>query len=185
MALTRTPTPEQADIIQTDLEPGELMAINAIAGSGKTSTLEMYVAGHPDKKCLYLAFGKAQADEAKQRFAKNAECRTTHSLAFRETAIPYAQNKLKGIGSEPRSKAIMEPLNIKFPWVAHMAIATVSKYLQSADPEITKAHLPEYAQYKDVEDQVSVLKKARTLWSKMCDKIPMSRQQPIPKGVGL
>jgi F-box protein, helicase, 18 len=154
------------------------MVVNAIAGSGKTSTLQMYVEAYPDKKFLYLAFGKAQADEAKQRFARNAECRTTHSLAFRETGIPYAQNKAKGLGSEPRSKAVMQPLNISFPWMAHMTIATVSKYLQSADPEIASAHLPDYAQYKPLEDQVSVLKKARTLWSKMCDKnvvtIPMS-----------
>ena len=118
------------------------MVINAIAGSGKTSTLQLYVDGYPHKKCLYLAFGKAQADEAKQRFAKNAECRTTHSLAFRETAIPYAQNKEKGIGSEPRSKAVMGPLNIAFPWMAHMTIATVSKYLQSADPEIDNVASP-------------------------------------------
>ena len=110
MATIRTPTAEQAQVIQIDLEPGQVMIINAIAGSGKTSTLQMYVDAYPNKKFLYLAFGKAQADEAKQRFAKNAECRTTHSLAFRETGIPYAQNKAKGLGSEPRSKAVMEPL---------------------------------------------------------------------------
>ncbi len=72
----------------------------------------------------------------------------------------------------------MEPLNITLPWMAHMTIATVSKYLQSADPEIATSHLPEHAQCKPVEDQVTVLKKARTLWRKMCDKkdvtVPMS-----------
>ena len=178
MATTRTPTSEQAQVIQSDLEPGQVMVINAIAGSGKTSTLQMYVDAYPNKKFLYLAFGKAQADEAKQRFAKNAECRTTHSLAFRETGIPYAQNKAKGLGSEPRSKAVMEPLNITQPWMAHMTIATVSKYLQSADPEIATSHLPEHAQYRSVEDQVTILKKARSLWHKMRDKndvsVPMS-----------
>ena len=178
MEKERTPTAEQAEIIRTRLEPGQVMVINAIAGSGKTTTLQLYVKEYPHKKFLYLAFGKAQAEEAKLRFGMNAECRTTHSVAFRETGIPYAQNKAKGLGSEPRSKAVMEPLNIAFPWMAHMTIATVSKYLQSADPEIDTSHLPEYAQYKPVEDQVSVLKKARTLWRKMCDKkdvtIPMS-----------
>src|SRR5271165_6319001 len=152
MATPRTPTAEQAQVIQTDLEPGQVMVINAIAGSGKTSTLQMYVDAYPNKKFLYLAFG--------------------------ETGIPYAQNKAKGLGSEPRSKAVMEPLNITLPWMAHMTIATVSKYLQSADPEIATSHLPEHAQYKPVVDQVTVLKKARSLWHKMCDKndvtVPMS-----------
>jgi DNA transposition AAA+ family ATPase len=55
MATTRTPTPEQAQVIQIDLEPGQVMIINAIAGSGKTSTLQMYVDAYPKKKFLYLA----------------------------------------------------------------------------------------------------------------------------------
>lgn len=175
---TRTPTREQAGIIKTRLKPGQVMVVNAVAGSGKTSTLKMYVDAYPDQKFLYLAFGKAQADEAKARFAKNAECRTTHSLAFRETGVPYAQNKRKGLGSEPRGKAIMDPLKIQFPWMANMTIATLSRYLQSADPEIGTQHLPEYAAYKPLEDQITVLQKARTLWKKMADKediaIPMS-----------
>ena len=115
MEKERTPTAEQAEIIRTRLEPGQVMVINAIAGSGKTTTLQLYVKEYPHKKFLYLAFGKAQAEEAKLRFGMNAECRTTHSVAFRETGIPYAQNKAKGLGSEPRSKAVMEPLNIAFP----------------------------------------------------------------------
>jgi F-box protein, helicase, 18 len=175
---TLTPTEEQAEIISTDLRPGQVMVVDAVAGSGKTSTLEMYVDAHPRKKFLYLAFGKAQADEAKAKFGPNAECRTTHSLAFRETGAPYAKNRQKGLGSEPRGKAIMEPLKINFPWMANMTIATLSRYLQSADLEIGPQHLPEYAAFKPMEDQMTVLHKARTLWKKMADKddvtIPMS-----------
>ena len=72
----------------------------------------------------------------------------------------------------------MEPLGIKLPWMANMTIATLSKYLQSADPEIAAHHLPDYAQYKPVEDQIIVKKKAEQLWQKMCDRndgsVPMS-----------
>lgn len=167
---TRTPTQEQAAILQTALRRGQVMVVNAIAGSGKTSTLQMYVDAYPNRRFLYLAFGKAQADEAKQRFGRNAECRTTHSLAFRETGAPYAQNKQKGLGNEPRGKAIMGPLDIRLPWMANLTIATVSRYLQSADAEIGPDHLPEYAAYKPAEDQLAVLRKARQLWRKMCDK---------------
>jgi F-box protein 18 (helicase) len=138
----------------------------------------MYVDAYPNENFLYLAFGKPQAGEAKERFSKNAECRTTHSLAYRETGAPYAKNKQKGLGFEPRGKAIMEPLSIKLPWMANMTIATLTKYLQSADPEIATHHLPDYAQYKPVEDQILVKRKAAQLWQKMCDRndtsIPMS-----------
>jgi F-box protein, helicase, 18 len=178
MPATRIPTSEQEEVIQTSLEPGQVMIINAIAGSGKTSTLQMYVDRYPEKKFLYLAFGKGQADEAKQRFATNAECRTTHSLAYRETGLPYAKNRAKGLGSEPRSKTVMGPLNITVPSLAQMTIATVSKYLQSAASSIGTPHLPEFAQYKPLDEQLTILQKAKTLWSKMCDKndvsIPMS-----------
>ena len=174
MPATRIPTSEQQEVIQTRLEAGQVMIINAIAGSGKTSTLQMYVDHYPEKKFLYLAFGKAQADEAKQRFASNAECRTTHSLAYRETGIPYAKNKAKGLGSEPRSKTVMGPLNINVPSVAQMTIATVSKYLQSADFSIGTSHLPDFVQYKPLEEQLTVLQKAKTLWHKMCDKDDVS-----------
>ena len=60
---TRTPTPEQAGIIATKLEPGQVMVVNAVAGSGKISTLQMYVDAYPEKKFPYLAFGKAQAGQ--------------------------------------------------------------------------------------------------------------------------
>jgi F-box protein, helicase, 18 len=178
MQATRIPTSEQEKVIQTRLKAGQIMIINAIAGSGKTSTLQMYVDHYPEKKFLYLAFGKSQADEAKQRFANNTECRTTHSLAYRETGIPYAKNKAKGLGSEPRSKTVMGPLNITLPSVAQMTIATVSRYLQSADSSIGTSHLPDFAQYKSLDEQLTILQKAKTLWHKMCDKedpsVPMS-----------
>ncbi len=77
-------TPEQIRIITTQ---GDL-AINAVAGSGKTTTLIGYAAEKPkDAKILYLAFNKSVKLEAMRKFSteglKNVSVETAHSLAYR------------------------------------------------------------------------------------------------------
>jgi len=61
--------------------------INAVAGSGKTTTVIEYARSRrKDSRILYLAFNKSVRDEARQRFAKaglnNVQVETAHSLAF-------------------------------------------------------------------------------------------------------
>ena len=62
--------------------------INAVAGSGKTTTMIEYAKTKPPKsKILYLAFNKSVKIEAEQKFSKhkltNVRIETAHSLAFR------------------------------------------------------------------------------------------------------
>ena len=64
------------------------MKINAVAGSGKTTTLIEYAKQLPPQaRILYLAFNKSVKTEAEQKFAKeglgNVKVETAHSLAFR------------------------------------------------------------------------------------------------------
>lgn len=61
--------------------------INAIAGSGKTTTVIEYAKSRPaDSKILYLAFNKTVKQEAIRKFEKtgltNVRVETAHSLAF-------------------------------------------------------------------------------------------------------
>ncbi|MHA4811095.1 UvrD-helicase domain-containing protein [Flavitalea flava] len=60
--------------------------INAVAGSGKTTTLLEYAKARPDEKILYLAFNKAVKLEAEKKFQEkgvpNVKIETAHSLAF-------------------------------------------------------------------------------------------------------
>jgi superfamily I DNA/RNA helicase len=77
-------TSEQTAIIQSQ---GNIL-INAVAGSGKTSTLIEYAKTRPKHcKLLYIAFNKTVKDEAQRKFAKaglhNVNVETSHSLAFR------------------------------------------------------------------------------------------------------
>ncbi|HCX22609.1 MAG: DNA helicase [Flammeovirgaceae bacterium] len=63
------------------------MVVNAVAGSGKTSTLAGYAQHRSSQKLLYLAFNKSVKQEAEEKFRKlglgNVRVETAHSLALR------------------------------------------------------------------------------------------------------
>ncbi len=76
-------TPEQQAILQTNSN----LVINAVAGSGKTTTLIAYAKSRPaNVKILYLAFNKTVKTEAIEKFAaagcNHVQVATAHSLAF-------------------------------------------------------------------------------------------------------
>ena len=84
-------TAEQAAIIQST---GNIK-INAVAGSGKTTTVIAYAKAKPqNSRILYLAFNKSVKLEATKKFAEqgltNVTVETAHSLAFKN--IVYRSN---------------------------------------------------------------------------------------------
>lgn len=77
-------TEEQVAIINAE---GSIK-INAVAGSGKTTTIIEYAAARPqNSRILYLAFNKSVKLEAghkfQERWLDNVKVETAHSLAFR------------------------------------------------------------------------------------------------------
>lgn len=69
--------------------------INAVAGSGKTTTIIEYARTRPNKsKILYLAFNKSVKLEAAKKFEKlgltNVRVETAHSLAYKYTVIRFS-----------------------------------------------------------------------------------------------
>ena len=75
------------------------MKINAVAGSGKTTTIIEYAKSKPTKsKILYLAFNRSVKLDAKRKFqqqgVKNVTVETAHSLAYRHIVMnsPYRIN---------------------------------------------------------------------------------------------
>ena len=78
-------TKEQYDIINST---GDIK-INAVAGSGKTTTIIEYAKARPaNSKILYLAFNKSVKREAIKKFADkgltNVQVETAHSLAYKK-----------------------------------------------------------------------------------------------------
>jgi F-box protein 18 (helicase) len=87
-------TAEQLAVIDTN----EDLVINAVAGSGKTTTLIEYARSRPaNSKILYLAFNKTVKTEAIQKFEKaglnNVKVETAHSLAF-DHIIKFSRFKM-------------------------------------------------------------------------------------------
>ena len=83
-------TPEQQAILQTT---GSIR-INAVAGSGKTTTLIAYAKSRPaDSRILYLAFNKSVKLDAARKFAEagldQVHVETAHSLAYRHIVFRY------------------------------------------------------------------------------------------------
>jgi len=77
------PTEEQHAILDAT---GRVLLINARAGTGKTTTLQMIASAHPEEKILYLVFNRKAREEAQGRFPGNVVVRTVHSLAFSRSA---------------------------------------------------------------------------------------------------
>ncbi|MDO4223489.1 MAG: 3'-5' exonuclease [Acinetobacter sp.] len=76
------PTDEQLAAIQ-QAQQGQSFKVIAYAGTGKTTTLQMVSQALGHRRGMYLAFNKAIANEAQQKFHANVNCRTFHSLAYR------------------------------------------------------------------------------------------------------
>ena len=83
-------TQEQKEIINST---GDIK-INAVAGSGKTTTVVEYARTRPEKsKILYLVFNKSVKLEAGAKFAKkglkNVHVETVHSLAYKNIVFKH------------------------------------------------------------------------------------------------
>ena len=75
-------TEEQKEVIAMEGDA----KVNAVAGSGKTTTLIHFAKARPRNRILYLAFNKSVRMEAQRKFAdeglKHVNVQTAHSLAY-------------------------------------------------------------------------------------------------------
>ena len=85
-----TPTPEQLAILDAAKRPESLM-VNALAGTGKTTTLVMLAEALPREPALALAFNKKIKEELEKRFPSNFSVMTMNGLGHR--AWSFAINK--------------------------------------------------------------------------------------------
>ena len=159
-----TPTPEQ-DAIRALFSTGESLAIEAGAGTGKTATLKMLAEDAPEKRIQYVAFNKAIVDESKAKMPRNVRCNTAHSLAFQAVGKNY-QGRIRSsarmkptdlataLGIE-RSMRVKKfdgtPKTIGRGFLAGLAMKSIEKFCQSADPEPTRRHVP-YVEGLDAPD---------------------------------
>jgi len=104
-------TAEQEAILATQQD----VKINAVAGSGKTSTIVAYAKNcSSTKNLLYLAFNKSVKIEATQKFAQenldNVQVETAHSLAYKNVV---RKNNYELQSNGYKSYEIAKILNIR------------------------------------------------------------------------
>lgn len=88
------PTAEQSAILSAYATTPDNLMLNAYAGCGKTSTLELVIRASKVKPILYLTFNRRNADEAEERLASSTTTvRTFNSLGHRIWA-QYVISKL-------------------------------------------------------------------------------------------
>lgn len=78
-------TMEQQEVVDTVCSPiakDKIIAVNSIAGSGKTSTANAIIQAYKPTNGFYTAFNKAIVKDSSKRFGKLLDCRTVHSLAY-------------------------------------------------------------------------------------------------------
>jgi F-box protein, helicase, 18 len=102
-------TEEQEKILVTNCN----IKINAIAGSGKTTTMVEYAKSRPKaSRILYVAFNKSVKQEAELKFAQaglqNVSIETAHSLAYKQV-VYKSRYKIK---ASYQSYELLHPLNI-------------------------------------------------------------------------
>lgn len=153
------PTDEQEEINASE---SDIIIANAFAGTGKTSTLELYTHTRPTRKFLYLAYNKSLQLEAERRFGSNVVCKTTHSLAYHKFGAPY-RHKLGNL----RPLLIAQRFNTDFT-TARWVYETLDNYISSHAQTIDEKHLSSEVQTGITADRVLTL--TRDAWAAMVDK---------------
>lgn len=188
---SRKPTPEQQQAIDLFLGRGSLK-INAYAGTGKTSTLEMLAHASPARG-QYIAFNRSIVVEAKERFPSTVDCSTTHRLALRSIPSAYRESRDKVFG-RVNANQLAEVLGLKGNWrvdeghslqprsQAFMILETIKRFAQSEDDELLPSHVPQHGSLLAASDESLArvrdfaLHGAKHVWSRMldpADKIPL------------
>lgn len=145
------PTPEQLTAVEL-FRSGQSLAIEAGAGTGKTSTLLLLAeAMPPGQRGQYVAFNKAIVTEAGRKFPKHVACNTAHSLAFRSIGRNFAHRLNSGrMRSEEIARRLgIEAITVQFMgeakrlapgFLAGHVMRAVTHFCNSADLDPAERH---------------------------------------------
>ncbi|MBE8477339.1 UvrD-helicase domain-containing protein [Streptomyces justiciae] len=142
------PTDEQTAAADA-FHAGDHVALQAGAGTGKTSTLAL-LARSTQRRGRYLAYNRAIAHDARARFPSTVTCKTAHALAYAAVGHRYTRRL-----NAPRRPAwqtghalgLSEPLQIGHRKVSqrtlsNAALRTISRFCHTSDLTISHRHVP-------------------------------------------
>lgn len=160
MSIKNIPNEEQEAIINCE---AETLVVEAVAGSGKTSALELYAAQRPRKRMVYVAYNRSIKLEAESRFPKNVKCVTSHGLAFPAFGSQY-QKKL----GNPKAYHVAQSLDID-NIVAGKVLDVINNFFASTDEVISEEHASAVDPKASSLNLAYLVDYARTAWDQMLE----------------
>ncbi|MBT2526996.1 ATP-dependent helicase [Streptomyces sp. ISL-99] len=142
------PTDEQAAAADA-FTAGDHLALQAGAGTGKTSTLVLLASSTP-RRGRYIAFNKPIALDAAKRFPPTVTCKTAHALAYAAIGHRYARRLggprqagwKTGMALGITKSVRIGERDVSHKALSHAVLRTVTRFCHSADPVITRYHVP-------------------------------------------
>lgn len=148
------PTEEQLRAIEL-FKTGDSLAIEAGAGTGKTSTLVMLAeSAGANRRGQYVAFNKALVVDSGGKFPTSVACNTAHSLAFRAVGRNYSQRlnsgrvpsyviaQRMGIDAQVITDFTGNEKRLAPGFVANHVMKAVTQFCRTADTELSVLHFP-------------------------------------------
>ena len=180
---SKIPTAEQLRIIHHPLgsNQSDLIKIVAFAGTGKTTTLVKLTENNPNLKFLLVVYNKSVRIQAESQFPKaNVSCKTVHQMAMAKCGFMFS----KKLTSNLRAKDILDSdLLVQggegeggLYRRAGQVLATLTSFMNSADPEISLEHVPSVWSVGNTVESLSSLQRqivlgdSLTVWRVMTDK---------------
>lgn len=178
-----TPTREQACAAEL-YNTGQNLRIEALAGTGKTTTLQYLVDQRRGPgRTLYTSFGNKVIADAKRRFPSSCRVATNHGLAWGVGRQYQERGRLVGRLSTHELAQSMGWSSARFaPHTdttsgAFGVIETIARFCQSADADIHDGHATQsasrqlrYASSASAQGYAAMLAEAaREVWERMVD----------------
>ncbi|WP_327408270.1 UvrD-helicase domain-containing protein [Streptomyces sp. NBC_01281] len=144
-----SPTDEQTAAVDA-FKTGHHLVLQAGAGTGKTSTLNLLALG-TQRRGRYIAFNKDIARDAAARFPRTVLCRTAHATAYASVGHRFTHRL-----NSPRQPAWKSGLalgitravrignhEVSHRTLSHTVLRTVTRYCQSSDRSLAQQHVPQ------------------------------------------
>lgn len=175
------PTDEQQQAVN-EFRKGGSLKINAYAGTGKTTTLELLAHSTP-RRGQYIAFNRNIVRDAKDKFPNSVNCSTIHGLAFKATPSGYRNNSDK-MTKRLSANHLADMLNLKRWQIdsrhalqprsqGYLIIETLRRFMQSADASLAAQHVPRHGSLLAAPDATMkavaefALHGAKHVWTRM------------------
>ncbi|WP_069885951.1 UvrD-helicase domain-containing protein [Streptomyces luteocolor] len=128
---------------------GDHLVLQAGAGTGKTTTLAL-LAQATRRRGRYLAYNRAIARDAATRFPPTVTCKTAHALAYAALGHRYTRRlnaPRRPAGQTGQALGLTQPArlgerDVTQRTLSYATLRTVTRFCHSADPAITRHHVP-------------------------------------------